>query len=1333
MIHRSLAIVAFVLIGVSATGQQFERYESNPEHKQRDWYQYFLKGSPNYYVLQNLLHADSTVDRARPSEEARKVLRWIAENRAYANQVGEVTSKWSSADDIGQFLKLSFERKQADATLAPKPAWEPIGPFGWDTTATMATGSQGIGVLRTLITDPSNSSVILAGGISSGIWRSVDAGKTWKNIAVETPIQTVWRFAYSSSSAFAATNDGLYVSIDRGVSWRKVTLSGDALLTTARSVDLVAVSPKDHNRVVIAAMGRLYTSTDGGLSWRQSCNFEGTWWDLLWHPTSNEVCYGLVQQGAHIAFIRSTSGGAKFDAVGRGYPEPAADTKMARGAIAVSSAAPNMVAIALGGSRGDTASGTYGIYVSTDQGSTFEHRCCGAVDGPEVADKTSNPNFFDYDVNGNGLGQITWDMAFAISSANPNKMVIAGIFPYITSDGGKSWSTLPATHYDVQSCTIRGDSIWITTDGGVVLSPDGGKTLQERSFGIAAQEIWGFDQSHDGSVMTIGAYHLPTSIRDTIVYSPAKPIDGWYAWSGADAMGANVNPIASEWLYVKPWSSVRGQRAMSKTVPPASVDLGIDLGYITMDNITADPLRFYKLYAIDYKTQRVVTSSDNASSWTTVKQFVNWAFRLRVCPTNSQYQMVLGDNALWYSSDAGTTWKNITPPTNISRGRGIADMAFEYTKPNTLYAVFNGTQQQAKAAISVDGGLTWSDISRGLPEAAVRTIVSRQGVAGELYCGTNAGVYRYSPETSWELFGTGLPLCEAHTLHINDKHGVMRVATSRGLWQVDLPATTSPRAQISFDTDTVRCSRIPVRYGCRSAALETTSFSRYWQFEGGQPATSADPSVLVYYARPGRYAVKLIVTNEYGSDTMTIDDAIVVMPSECDGIDPTPGFAADLTNADDHVTLGRFSTTVREFTFSAWVKPQGLQPGFAAILCTDADQGVSQEIGLQFVNDRNELGYLWTGGQWWWNSGLRVEPDVWSHVALTIDSNGATVYVNGYPSSNAVRLSPLQLQSLVFKLGTYHYWSSRNYSGFIDEVSLYTRKLSQDEIRRLMHLTRLSNETGLLAYYQFNESSGQRLYEKITGMDGALEAGARRAPSEALVGPGASQVVQLTSSSDTVFFDRHSARIDFTQPLQINTSLALTRLYVLPDSAHRPTKTLLGSWFILDAFTLDKRSLEMRAFSVVADSLFDPATASGRRFNLQSRQRWDVQSAFSSALTPSGLTYNASRHLLSANTIERGMLTPQQLCISYDGTTISVQDDSAYHATSHIRVDGEHIIIAHSNAGHMPVLVFNMVGEILASAVTQLGTQTVVYLGPVARGVYFVSVNGKLHRLTVIP
>ncbi len=1302
----SWVVLAFVAcMPALLLAQLIERYPSSPLHQSSQWYSMYLRDHANVFDVIAAMNSDASLQKGARSREWKHVTRWLSRKRAFADEHGNVATvlpSWAAIEAVR--TQKPAEDVQAD------DVWKSIGPFGFDTEATMATGSQGVGVVRCHITDPRNRDLILAGTISAGIWRSTDAGRSWINVGVDLPIQTVSRLAISGTTVYAATDNGLYVSSDVGQTFRRVPLTGPAATLEPTGVDQCAVAPTDPQRVVIAAKGRLFLSTTGGTTWSSASNHQGTWWDLQWHASRNDVAYGLVQMGSHIAFARSTSSGVKFDTVGTGYPSPQQDRVMARALLAVTPADPNFVAVMIAGEIRNGPSGVYGLYVSRDQGSTFEHRCCGAVDGPEPVDTLTNKNLFAYAPNENGLGQVTWDMGFAVSSRDTSLMIAAGIFPYRSTNGGRTWSSMPPLHYDIQSVSIHGDTVWLTHDGGISTSPNRGATILDRSTGISALEIWGFDQSHDGRIMTLGAYHMPIFIRDTVVYNNAPLIKGWYAWSGADAMGANVNPIATEWLYAKPWSSVRAMRTQTKKVAPRGTDLGIDLGYITLTNVCVDPHLFTRIVACDHATQSVVVSNDNGSSWKPLKTFTNWVYRVRMHPEDGTYLLALGDQGLHASTDGGATWKDITPPATLRRSAGMQDMAFVGDDPQHIVVAFGGQQDRVKALESTDGGQTWSDRSAGLPSFAVKTIVARRGTTTELYAGTSYGVYVLRDGAAeWVRLGSGLPLSDVNFLHFDEPNGYLRAATLRGVWQLPLSSRTGLRALISRDRETVNCSRQRIRYGCRSAVREDLTFQRRWEFEGGTPPTSSARTVDVTYTSPGTYDVTLIVSQGTLSDTLVLRDAVTVLPSECDGIDPRPGNAISLTAPTDHVTLGRLTGNTNTFSFTAWVYPVGIQPEFSAILCTDADDGVSQEIGMQFVNDKNELGYLWKDGRWWWNSRLALKPNTWSHVALCIDSTGATVYVNGIGSTDKIALPRQQLNQLIMKLGTYHYWSTRNFNGYIDEVSFYDRTLTQDEVRMGMHLVKNVNYPGLVAYYQCNENKDGVLFDRIRGRDGVLESGAARVASGALVGTGTSDLLPTRSNQSRLVATSLGDELDVTNTVD-NEQILLTRLETAPSRLPSDRTVIPNRSWIIDAFSLDSRQHEVTSLRVDASRLIDSSDASGRQFTMLTRAGWSIDSDWSGATSVGAQSYSATTASIY-NAFTRGVLLPHQFVVSATGGTVGVDNVNNVNTSQvlDIRVSPQPassaiVVAGHSRLGELQLL--DSMGRVVMSTLSERETAT---------------------------
>jgi len=1321
-------ILLFVVLSLPSYGKQIENegLPSNAVHRSSIWYSMVEENHANVLDVMRQMQLDTSATENNRSREWRQALHWIAKRRPFADASGMVTRLQHTPQEIELALQA---RKQIESE---KPlasgTWQPVGPFSYDKSAQMATSSQGIGVVRTLLVDPTDGLLLLAGTISSGIWRSTDGGATWMNVGIDLPIQTVSRFAMSGTTVYAATDAGLYVSTDRGITFRTVGLKGDDGLSGAVGVDFCAVAPTDARRVVITTVGRLFLTTNGGISWKSAGSQQGTWWDLRWHTTRNNIVYGLVQNGGHIAFVRSTSSGVKFDRVGIGYPENSSDRTMHRALIAVTPSVPSYVSVMVGGKTSNDVGGVFGLYVSTDEGSTFIHRCCGNVDGPEPADSVSNKNLFDYDPTKNGLGQITWDMGFAVSTKDTSALIAAGIFPYTSTDGGRTWRSMPAMHYDIQSASFIGDTIWLSHDGGITQSIDRGVTIKDRSDGISAMEIWGFDQSHDGKVMALGAYHLPIFMRDTSVYSPVDPVNGWYAWAGADAMGANVNPVATEWVYAKPWASVRAQRTRTNKVAPQGTDLGLDLGYITLSNICVDPGHCFTLVACDHTKQSVMISRDNGGVWSTLKKFTNWVYRVRMYAENGNHLLALGDQKLWRSTDQGQHWLDVTPPPSIAQNKGLQDMAFGSGDPEHVIVCFGGIQADAKVAESFDGGLTWSDISAGLPSFAIKTLISRRASANELYVGTSFGVYRWARPDGWKLFGSGLPISDINFLNCDEPNGVLRCASQRGLWQIALPQAQSVRALMSRSMDTLICNRTPVKFSCRSAALENINFTRMWYFPGGTPESSSLQSVDVLYPSPGSYDATLIVLNDYGADTSIIRGAVVVLPSECDRFDRTANRAADCTDPDDHVTLGRLSGTVGAFTFTAWVKPSGMQPSFSAVLCSDADQGVEQEIGMQFVSDKNEIGYLWKDGRWWWNSGLVVQPNAWSHVALTIDTNGATVYVNGIGRSDVGKLPKQNLSALIMKLGTYHYWASRNYSGLIDEVCFYNVKLSEDDVRLGMHRTKRKDEKGLIAYYQFNESVLGVVFDKINGRNGTLESGAAGAPSEALVGDAETEIIAMQSGVRSIMFPTLKDEIDLTNTVEGGRVL-LSRMLVDADSL--PKRQFIENRFwILDVFGVDGRAHEVERISLSSELLMSRAEASTRMCSIYTRSGWQAGSQWTNVLTKADASFDVNEQVLQSR-MQRGVSAPHQWALSISGGPVGVAESQP---TLELRVSpqpcSEYVTID-TDVQHTKITIMNLLGVLVKTINSSSSNSSIVDVGDVSIGVYVIDVHGSRQLIQI--
>ena len=118
---------------------------------------------------------------------------------------------------------------------------------------------------------------------------------------------------------------------------------------------------------------------------------------------------------------------------------------------------------------------------------------------------------------------------------------------------------------------------------------------------------------------------------------------------------------------------------------------------------------------------------------------------------------------------------------------GILHVHIDVNDSNTIYvsmASYNGNSVYR----STDAGATWALWSTGLPNLPVSTVVTQLGSPGEVYCGTDLGVYyRNNGATSWTAFTTGLPPIPVRDLEIFYPTGKLRAATfGRGIWESPL-------------------------------------------------------------------------------------------------------------------------------------------------------------------------------------------------------------------------------------------------------------------------------------------------------------------------------------------------------------------------------------------------------------------------------------------------------------------------------------------------------------------------------------------------------------------
>ncbi|MEM0925259.1 MAG: glycosyl hydrolase, partial [Planctomycetota bacterium] len=157
---------------------------------------------------------------------------------------------------------------------------------------------------------PGRPMQFLFGAAGGGVWKTDDAGSTWRNISDGYFGGSIGAVAVSESDpnviyvgggektvrGNVSHGEGVWKSIDGGTTWKHVGLG------STRHIPRIRIHPKDPNHVYVAAMGHLYgpneqrgvfKSTDGGETWKRVLfvNDEAGAFELVLDPNNPRVLY----------------------------------------------------------------------------------------------------------------------------------------------------------------------------------------------------------------------------------------------------------------------------------------------------------------------------------------------------------------------------------------------------------------------------------------------------------------------------------------------------------------------------------------------------------------------------------------------------------------------------------------------------------------------------------------------------------------------------------------------------------------------------------------------------------------------------------------------------------------------------------------------------------------------------------------------------------------------------------------------------------------------------------------------------------------------------------
>ncbi len=317
-----------------------------------------------------------------------------------------------------------------DPGLLSTLRWRLIGPFRGGRTVAA------VGV-------PGQPDVFYVGVNNGGVWKTDDAGRTWRPLFDAQPTQSIGALAVAASDPrviFAGSGeglqrpdlsvgDGIYKSPDGGETWEHLGLRD------GQQIPALLVDPHDPNRVFAAVLGHPYgpnaergvfRSTDGGRSWEKVLyRDENTGAvDLAFDPADPRILYaslwaarqapweiGASFQVPGSGLYKSTDGGGSWQPLTRGLPSAAEG--LGRIGIGVAPSRPGRVYLQV-----DADARHGGLYRSDDGGASWQR-------------VNSEPRIWG---RGGDFAEVRVD------PKDPDKVYVCNTSTYRSIDGGVSFT-----------------------------------------------------------------------------------------------------------------------------------------------------------------------------------------------------------------------------------------------------------------------------------------------------------------------------------------------------------------------------------------------------------------------------------------------------------------------------------------------------------------------------------------------------------------------------------------------------------------------------------------------------------------------------------------------------------------------------------------------------------------------------------------------------------------------------------------------------------------------------------------------------------------------------
>lgn len=587
---------------------------------------------------------------------------------------------------------------------------------------------------------PGDPTTYYAGAASGGVWKTTDAGITWDPVFDDQPAHSIGTVAVALSDpnivwvgtgeshirSNVSIGDGVYRSLDGGDTWENMGLE-----ETGRIARIV-IHPTNPDLVYVAALGHAYLpqeergvfrTSDGGVTWERVLfvNDSTGASDLAMDPNNPRILFAGMWQldiktwtresgGPGSGLFVSHDGGDTWTRL-RGRDRGLPELPVGKVAVCMSPEDSDRIYALI-----ETGDGVPWHGRETESGELWR-----SDDGGETWELTTH--------NRDLMGRTAYYSRCAVAPDDPDEAYFVADAYAITKDGGYTHEVMGGDrepgwdHHDMWIDPTDPDRQAVASDGGLAISRNRGESWYRIQLPVA--------QMYHVTVDHQVPYNVYGNRQDgPSVMGPSNtrsggtiPRDVWRSVGGGESGFATPDTMDPNIV----WSSASGSGARGGIVVRWNRETG------------------------QYRHVEVWPMSTGGWPASGVRYRFQWTFPLLISPHDHNTLYVTSQH-VHRTRNGGQSWEVVSPDltTNdtthmrISGGLTPDNLGVEFCcviyafdeSPVEEGVLWAGTND-GLVHVSRDGGETWTDVTRNIPDlpplGTVRNIDASKWDAGKAY------------------------------------------------------------------------------------------------------------------------------------------------------------------------------------------------------------------------------------------------------------------------------------------------------------------------------------------------------------------------------------------------------------------------------------------------------------------------------------------------------------------------------------------------------------------------------------------------------------------------